>query len=519
MTLKDNFPVKFNNQNDSCDRFDERTYCQMVEQGDEINFAWSTDQIGTENLINCCPDFDTESCATGESCNDNDGMSGGWTDVGLVRNYGGIDRTDSGLTIVCFGDPDGFLANGSMSQVSAIPGAGTYKVIITIPAYPVSSYYQGSFSVTLGNVTSDIIAVAPGTYNFYLSPTTGTSISINAINAVMCVDLVEVYEYCSDFSINIHDKDGNFIKNITDFITTYQNQVFFKAQWSDLSLENGCYYFCIVNECSGDGEELVINGNFSSSSGWTQGIGWAIGSNLANHSGPSDGILSRTISLLPNTAYLIEFDYTFNSAIVTLLVIGGDAIATFNTAGHKFYSFTTGSNPAQSIAFLSSGDGGILGANCTLDNVSVKPAEIICSTCYDLKDEHPCTKLITWTNDDDGFGIPYSSVEFNNSLRIYAFIEKPRYPTSSDRFAFSDGRRKILYATSEKIWIFFVDYLPEYLHDALAVAKIHDHFYIDGVEYICTSDEYVPEWRNRLKLAQGRFDIQKVIDNNKNKNC
>jgi hypothetical protein len=88
-----------------------------------------------------------------------------------------------------------------------------------------------------------------------------------------------------------------------------------------------------------------------------------------------------------------------------------------------------------------------------------------------------------------------------------------------EQFKNSAGSKKINYASREKIWRLFFDYLPEYLHDAISLAKIHDHFYVDGIEYICLPGNYEPEWRGNLRLAQGQMDIQKKVDNNINYNC
>lgn len=523
MTVKDGFPVKFNNPNDSCDSFDQREYCQMVQQFDNINFSWTGDII-TENLIECCYDFNTCACSTGETC---EGLSGPpsanpWTQHGVGMTCGRLldipgDFSTPG-NILCFGDGSGTLATTAdyLSMSNVISAAGTYKVIVTISGAPNSDYYQGSFTVQLGNAVSAVTAVSAGTFTFYLSPTALGDLKIIPDAALFCLDSVEVYEICTDYSISIFDKDGGFIKNITNNITSVGETFFYKSTWDAMSLDNGCYYFCIIKECESDNSELVFNGSFSGTDPWQSvgGTGWIVSAGTANHTGAlADDYIRQTINIDHHINYLITIDVSGVGASGSVTIqLGGNVVATITANGSYQYTVYT---DVLSNSYIS-----ITGLNTiSIDNVSVKEAEVACSTCYALDDEHECTKLLTWTNDDDGFGIPYSSVSFTNYLRIRAFVEKPRYPQEVDRFAFSDGTRKILYASGEKIWTLFMDYLPEYLHDAIANGKIHDHFYIDGVEYICTSDEYQPEWRSRLKLAQGKIEIQKVVDNNKNKNC
>lgn len=503
--LYEGFPVRFDNVDPNCTTFDEREYCQLVQRDDPLSIAWQGKEIGSNVVV--CSTFATEACVN-TSWN---AFNKGW---GLTE----ADHT------ICVGSEGGLATVlNTITQTGIINALGLWKITVKIPGYPYpapTTSYAGTFTVKAGNITSAVTTVAPGTYDFYLDVTVIGDLSIIPNAAIMCLLEVTAVRICDDYVIKITDLNGNEQLSTSLLIQRF-NDIFYYKQpnWNEFGLANGCYKICIVEGCTSDESEMVNTGNFSGAGSWTVGADFAIGAGVATRSvGAIDG-LSQIIDFLPNRTYIITLDVNSVASGSGQVYLGGDAAGdlagSFSSAGSYAFVITTDSTPVNFIYITAV----TAGSAFVIDNVSVRLAEEHCSGCYSLATTHPCTKLLSWTNDDDAFSIPYSSIVFTNYLRLIALIEKPRYPQEIDRFAFSNGERKILYSTSEKIWKLMFDYAPEYIHDAVALAKIHDHFYIDGVEYICTSDEYQPEWRDRNKIAQGTIEVQKVIDNNKNKNC
>ena len=60
---------------------------------------------------------------------------------------------------------------------------------------------------------------------------------------------------------------------------------------------------------SGDGNELVTNGEFATDTDWTKGTGWTIATGVANCDGTQtgDSELSQTVSITQDVEYVVEF--------------------------------------------------------------------------------------------------------------------------------------------------------------------------------------------------------------------
>lgn len=519
----DGFPVKFRSDEESCSTFDERTYCQMVEQNDPLHFAWQLPEIEYELIV--FGEFDDEcsfSAGGGETgCDETDQY---WQTTGGMT-------WDQETGIICS------TAGGTITQDNVVSEAGRYKVTVVIAGYPNNTDNEGTWNVTLGDATSEELSSNAGTYTVYLDVTdiSDPSITISSVSSVYCVDSVSVKKMCDDYSIVIKNADGSVVDTFTEDyfsvgegIFRHNDTMYLKTTWASFGLDDGCYIICVVNNCVG-GTPLISN-DLSSSTGWTAAGLWSYDSSNDEFDHPAPGgsdfslqAPQTTPAFTPNTSYIVSYEVKNRSAGSVYISIGFDTIGTSRSADGTYTEILTLGNSIGDGRIYFSPSNDFVGS---IDNVVVYLAESVCSQCYDLAETHDCTKLLSWTNDDDAFGIPYSGMaglaysnDYTNYLRVKALLQTPRYPQESERFVYSNGLRKILYATSEKIWILNIDYVPQYIHDSIALAKIHDHFYIDGVEYICVDGNYEPEWRGQLKLAQGKLEVQKVIDNNKNKNC
>lgn len=544
MTPIDSMPVRFGGvDDDACDTFDDRTYCQMANLDDKISWVFPVEEETGVELI-YCPDFIDDCCFSaggGETgCDVNNQY---WNSGGGGSYYTGLWSWSEG--IVCNDD------GGDLYQENVLTEVGLYKVTVVIAGFPNNQTNTGTFIITLGDaVTSAIDATVSGTYTFYMNV---GSIVNNGIyisgsdESIFCLTGVSVKKVCEDYSFTIYDINGSSVGSFdtawflangtgTDYGIQIENgNVKVHFTWGNLVNEAGCYYICFNNLC---GANLLDNPNFDEdfngdanideqdfADSWNpQGLVWAsdIGNSRACHQEGfpfGESSISQSIEFLPNTTY--SFTMTVEDSVVI-----GEALLIISAAGVVIYqqppvdgvisiTFTTGNSPTDVFKIEVE-----VGVQLCISGLLLVASNYICSECYDLKASHDCTKLLSWTNDDDAFGIDYDGTyDVVHYLRVYALFEKPRYQQEGDIFMYSDGEKKMLYGKSEKIWTLTIDYLPQYLHDAIAIGKIHDHFYVDGVEYICEAGNYEPEWRGRLKLAQGKLEVKKIIENNTNKNC
>ncbi len=110
--------------------------------------------------------------------------------------------------------------------------------------------------------------------------------------------------------------------------------------------------------------ELVTNGGFTSSLGWTLGSGWQISGGAATASIGASSDLSTTITMNPAAYFLLDFDMTASAGTLTVSVGSTEIVSARSTSGNVKQAFFTGTGAlkfSKSAAFAG-----------TVDNVSVK---------------------------------------------------------------------------------------------------------------------------------------------------
>jgi YVTN family beta-propeller protein len=151
---------------------------------------------------------------------------------------------------------------------------------------------------------------------------------------------------------------------------------------------------------------------------------------------------------------------------------------------------------------------------------------------YNLKVSHPCTIALSYFGTYNSFGIPYEQFDWvtypypisitirnkYNLIRLQSYLVNSKYPAEVARYIDSGGSQKLYYGSNRKEKTLFIVEVPEYMHDAIATAFIHDNLY-NGLERIQWLDSsYDPEWggdNNYLYLAKSRVQIGKFTDDNK----
>lgn len=141
------------------------------------------------------------------------------------------------------------------------------------------------------------------------------------------------------------------------------------------------------------------------------------------------------------------------------------------------------------------------------------------SECF-RRGSFDCTKLLTWTNNENAYGFIYDGTTFQHELRVKSKLWKAKYPKDKKEvFVDSAGNRKILTSRTKKEELLTVEEMPTYLHDAFSIGLEHDNFYIDGVKYINEETDYDPAWRNSSLLAPVEVTVTKDSQDLSNSYC
>lgn len=202
------------------------------------------------------------------------------------------------------------------------------------------------------------------------------------------------------------------------------------------------------------------------------------------------------------------------------------AVATNGDFTFSFY-YTSSDTFYKSIYIL---ENPLTGDPATFDiiNLSVKLdpdcATEYCSECFELDNCGVSNSqeylYLEWTNNDDGFGMNYTSVPLIHSLWIKGALRNADYPYEEDYFTTSSGTHFPVYVDSVKTVEMWVHDLPEYIHDALRIGVVHDSFTVNGREYAKADGGYSPDWDtpNSL-LAPVIVKLREKFQDTKNENC
>lgn len=150
-------------------------------------------------------------------------------------------------------------------------------------------------------------------------------------------------------------------------------------------------------------------------------------------------------------------------------------------------------------------------------------ADSACSQCFTKYDNPDCVGnilVLEWTNDNNAFGFDYTTSSFAQVMAVKGIVERPTWQDNNRGvYNSSNGLKFQHYTNTRKQQEMFIDQIPDYMHEALSIGLVHDHFYINGTEYIKVEDTYEPDFRNNSFLAPVLVPVEEKTQNLFNRNC
>jgi len=426
---------------------------------------------------------------------------------------------------------DGFFYIDTPTNLSSISFRGTvnsgswYKVQFTI-----TNYVAGVLTIKLGDTTVGTIS-SNGTFTFY-DECTGLNPDLNFVtDASFDANLsgIDLYQINQIYRIEIRDLADNLVHTINHTETSDSlniGNIVIYSDWADSLTEDycGCYRFWIYDNTNAQLENLVENGTFTGVSPWqyynsNAGITITGGKLVFNTTGDTsnDGVIQPTANIQTNTTYTVVFTISNYVQGSVFIGVGGVPSAAYAGNGTNTVNITTtGSLSYPGVQILQSG------ANTTLnvDNITVYVAEEDLpvdgkSECMKVCHPDDCYTLIKWSNDNNSFGFYYTSPKtggaspYYHQMRVLGRLRNQKInDLEFNPFKNTIGQMGFPYYNGQKVEELAISPMPEYMHNALAIALSHRTVLIDGVPYTRTGG-YTPDWGDDSELAKVVVEVAK----------
>jgi hypothetical protein len=147
------------------------------------------------------------------------------------------------------------------------------------------------------------------------------------------------------------------------------------------------------------------------------------------------------------------------------------------------------------------------------------------SNCLTANAEDCYTTELTYYSESDEAGFMYCiSDDIVNKVRLPMFFRKPTYSAESAIYKQSSGEITLIKAKVGKQYECLTDTMPEWCHDAMNAALIHDTKEVVSAKYsggISLSGNYEPDWQEFLNypLGQVKFKVDVTPFLIKKNNC
>lgn len=492
-----NQPINFIADVQGCKNNDNRAYAMPLQAADILCMQWKHTAETEEPLTDSGALYTNFPVTNGTFT----GASTGWT-LGAGWTYGSNKVTKA--------------AGSGTAVTQALPTLVTGQIYII--TYTVSDYSAGTITVQLGiggGTVSGAARSANGTYTESITHTdVDHQIGFLADAAFIgSIDTISIIAGSSNGTADWSspDTDGPFthVAGNTSILTTL-----------NIGYAAGYYAIGFIISGATAGSVIVTIGDDPTPSASGNGSFMRYGTNVAGDeifftpTSDFDGVISEVIY------------YQFNTDHEARII---DAVTLANVTA----AYTNASSPYPLVYI----DDRIIW--CVMVSASIPLTEFL-KGCYKIKitdgtdaevfisetlisydEEKPCTVFVVADNDNDYAMDFYWGGVFTMRQRIHALRTGFRYPGESDTYTYSTGRKKRSFSMTEKIWIWWLNWLDEATHDAVNIQIHSDTLTIDGAEYFVVDDNYEPEvdQDGKKNLSRSRIDIQKQGTTLYNRNC
>lgn len=468
-----NQPIIFNESIDSCST-DTTYYTQIVDNTDTTQF-----QLGLT------------------VCN---GQSNLFPEATFTDPANYIFGTDWSITngLICktTGQPSGFLST------VILPINKYYKIEIIVDSCSAGA----SFDIYLDNNVVGTFTTA-GTYTIYgfvLTAAYSLGILSTVASGTCCIRSITGYEILTNFGIAIYNDSDVYQDTIwysTDptYFTFAEDTVTVSIDWAALSIQDGCYYLCLLDTCLNTGGQnyppAITNGTFTgSSTGWALGSSWVYSANamnatfsatVANNWMEQANVFTNLTSTYSVTVILTAHTGNVSIYFGTQYVGNCTGIGTFVLTGIPVGSLTLKAYITSGTATVTSILATAIPTSsyvCDYQSNTVKIGDYSCAC--------PETLLINACNDENGLGFVFNGSGFTPRLRLQGKLKKSTYKAERTIEEDSNGTKRVIYYNRRKSKNLVADLLPEYIHDFLSTLSGYDRFYINGTAYVVDDDEY-----------------------------
>ncbi len=297
------------------------------------------------------------------------------------------------------------------------------------------------------------------------------------------------------------------------------------------------------------------NGDFNTLAGWENlpsmgvigsgSVAWSIVANQARAVfgfAQDSQVLRQAVTFAPDT---YTFYMNFNVANTAagnvslyfvlwdggsnyLWIVNGAGAAGENPAFVGPQSYAVGSHAIavqftttreyRYIAFEAAASVGVSTVDVNYIHISPEPfTELYKSDCIDLKEDHECTKLISYSNSSDFDGIAYQSASpaptFN--LRVPAVFYEENNPQEQEDLELSNGVIVTIRSSIQEKRLLELGYMPNHMHRKVQKILMHETIQIDDT-YWKKRDSYDANAIHKYNLKKAQVWLTKYNSVEKN---
>jgi hypothetical protein len=207
----------------------------------------------------------------------------------------------------------------------------------------------------------------------------------------------------------------------------------------------------------------------------------------------------------------------------TVQLILGGTFGTIRSTNGTFTEQITSAGTDFVLSFAGTAPGSLmLITSMTVKAITADLVPDFTSEQINLQADLGCTKLMNWCNDkNEDYNMGWELTNFSPNLRTELRTYQPEV-NIDERVVNEDsnGRKTNDYVRFRLRKRFVTEILTDYQIEALYLALLSDHFYIDGEEKVLENDEITPNW---LEDNTNRGTLTALIGNQvqkfENKRC